>query len=115
MGYSKTDTVTEDADIDDLVDLFKGLRKDMRDQKAETARLNRVLRQEQEERMRLNSSHKEETVRLNEETVRLNRSLRQEQKERKEETARLNRSLLLEGELRHTATMRQLTAAITIN
>ena len=67
LGYSKTDTVTEDADIDDLVDLFKGLRKDMRDQKAETARLNRVLRQEQEERMRLNSSHKleEETARLN--------------------------------------------------
>ena len=48
--YSKTDTVTvEDGGIDDLVNfkLFRGLRKDMSDQKVETGRLNRSLRQEQ--------------------------------------------------------------------
>ena len=77
--YSKTDTDTVGGGgIDDLVDLFKGLRKDMGDLKAETVRLK-------EETVQL----KEETVQLKEETVQLKRSLHQEQKERKEETARL--------------------------
>ena len=50
LMYSKTDTVTvEDGGIDDLVNfkLFRGLRKDMSDQKVETGQLNRSLRQEQ--------------------------------------------------------------------
>ena len=125
--YSKTDTVTtEDYGIDDLVDLFKGLRKDMGDQKAETARLKA-------ETVQL----KTETVQLKAETVQLNRSLRQEQEERKadsvghkeetarlnrshkEETARLNRLLLLEEENRKDenksllAETRRLKATIT--
>ena len=64
--YSKTDTDTDEGgDLNLLVNLFRDMRKDMGNQKAETARLNKSFRQQQEE------------------TVRLAKSLRQQQEERK--------------------------------
>ena len=100
------------VDVDDLADLFNGLRNDMVDQKAETTRLNLLLRQEQEERK--------------EQTAWLNSSIREEQEGRradsashKEETAQLNRSLLLEEDSRKKenkhlmAETKQLKATIT--
>jgi leucyl-tRNA synthetase len=139
--YSKTDTVTvEGGGIDDLVNLFRGLRKDMGDQKAETARmkaetarLNRLLFLEEENRKDDNKRLTAETSQLKAETARLNRSLLLEEENRKDdnkrltaetsqlkaETARLNRSLLLEEENRKddnkrlTAETSQLKAAIT--
>jgi len=55
------DSETNSGDsVDDLVNLFRGLQKDIKDHKeetaqlkAETVRLNRVLLLEQEERKRL--------------------------------------------------------------
>ena len=134
---SKITTVTSDSEDDvkdSLVDLFKGLRKDMADHKAETARLNeetarlnRSLRQEQKERKADSASHKEETAQLKEEAARLNRSLRQEQQERKvdsashkEEAARQDTKLgELERELRnakkqHNSDIRDISEVCTI-
>ena len=67
--------------VDDLVNSFKDLRKDMVDQKSETKRLNRLLRQEQEARK--------------EEIARLNRSFCQGQEARKADSARHKETQLL--------------------
>ena len=99
--YLKTDKDTDEGgDANILVDMFKHMRKEMRVQKAETARL---ISQQQEE------------------TAQLTKSLRQEQEERKadsashkKETSRLNRLLLEEEEdLKNlTAKTEELTALI---
>ena len=124
--YSKTDTDTaEDGDIDDLVDLFRGLQKDMGDQKAETVRLKADSASHKEEAARLkadSASHKEETARLKADSASLIEEaarLKADSASHKEETPRLYRLLLLEEENRKDenenlkAETRQLKALIT--
>ena len=77
---SKTgNPAVEGGGIDDLVDLFKDLRKDM-------GELNLSLRREQEERKADSASHKEEYARLKEESA---LRLKEESARLKEESARL--------------------------
>jgi hypothetical protein len=85
--YSKTGApAVEGGGIDDLVNLFRGLRNDM-------GELNRSLRREQEERKADNASHKEESARLEalrkKETERLELKLETAELLRKKDTERL--------------------------
>ena len=91
-----TGTIQDDDELYDLVNMFKDLQRDVGDQtaeiarlkvdsanhKQETARLNRSLRQEQEERKADSANHKEETAQLN-------RSLLLEEDNRKKENKHL--------------------------
>lgn len=92
---SKTgNPAVEGGGIDDLVNLFKDLRKDM-------GELNLSLRREQEERKADSASHKEESARLKEESAR----------RLKEESARLEalrKKDRVDAEKRHEKQMERL-------
>ena len=106
----------EDDGMDDLVRLFQDLRRDVGEQKAETARLYSSLCREQEERMADTAKHEEERMAdiAKHEEVRM-----ADIAKHKEETAGLYRLLLLEEEKRKdenknlAAETKRLKAALT--
>ena len=99
---SKTgNPAVEGGGIDDLVNLFKDLRKDM-------GELNLSLRREQEERKADSASHKEEYARLKEESA---LRLKEESARLKEESARLEalrKKDRVDAEKRHEKQMERL-------
>jgi hypothetical protein len=103
------DAETRSSDrLDNLISLFRGLKKDIKDYREETVRLNSALIFEQEKRevetTRLNRRLILEQEKREVETTRLNRELILEQEERKAETTQLNRELILEQEERKAET-----------